>query len=95
MDLYKRLSKNFLNSEMIDPMIDKKKYESVVKKDIRKFQVVLLCVNHKNFKYKKLIENLDKNSTIFDLCFYFKQNKINPIFKKENIKIHQIGKYDE
>ena len=95
MDLYKRISKNFLNSEMIDPMIDKKKYESVVKKDIRKFQVVLLCVNHKNFKYKKLIENLNKNSTLFDLCFYFKKNKINPIFKKENIKIHQIGKYDE
>ena len=93
-DLYKRIKKNFLSTEMIDPVIDKKKYKLVIKRSLKKYQIILLCVNHKSFKYKKLIENLNKNSTLFDLCFYFSEAKFNSILKEKKIKLYQIGKYD-
>ena len=93
-DLYKRIKKKFLSTEIIDPIIDKKKYELVVKKSLKEYQIILLCVNHKSFKYKKLIKSLDKNSTLFDLCFYFSKSKFNSILKEKKINLHQIGKYD-
>lgn len=94
-NLYKKIKKNFLSTEMIDPIIDRKKYDLVIKKNLRNYQIILLCINHKSFEYKKLIENLNKNSILFDLCFYFSKRKFDSVLRKQKIKFYQIGKYDQ
>lgn len=95
LDLYKKIKKNFSSVEIIDAMVDQKKYELIVQNHLKKFDVILLCVNHKNNNYQKLIANVKRDAILFDLCFCFKKNIINSTLKNTKIKIYQIGNYYE
>ena len=92
--LYKKLIKKSAKITFHDPMVSKKEnvfHEKIPK--FKKFDLILFCVKHKNYK-KIPLSIFSKKPVYFDLNNVLEEKKIN-YMKGRNYKLFILGRYSE
>ena len=93
-NLFKKFKKKKFNIKVIDPLVNKKYFQSIYPKKLKNFDVVIFSVPHSHFKKKIFHNNLNSKIKVFDLDYVLSDKQLSKL-KSKKIKTYSLGDFSE
>ena len=94
LNLFKRFKRGNFNIKVIDPLVNKKYFQSIYPKKLKNFNVIIFSVPHSHFKKKIFHNSFNSKIKIFDLDYVLNEKQLNKL-KSKKIKIYSLGDFSE
>ena len=94
LNLFKKFKRGNFNITVIDPLVNKKYFQSIYPKKLKNFNVVIFSVPHSYFKKKIFHNSFNSKIKIFDLDYVLNEKQLSKL-KSKKIKTFSLGDFSE